>query len=349
MKATIIGAGNTGFACAADLARHHITTTVYSRDPAKAAKLTENPFAITGRFTTTQPLNVSSDLAASIQSADVIIVATWANVHTTVIDALRPLIHRGQAIIFLNGNWGLLQAVAAFTPAWLAEKRGSILETSGMPYVAQWQDHSLHISEIKAKVTVSTYGAKEASIKGINLLKQLYAQVIESPNILQASLSALNPIIHVPVSLFNLSRIEHAASFHILTDGLSSAARAYIMHIDDERKHLASALHIPYSSIVHQLATQWGTDFDTLREVFHGLPTYRDLPAPDSLQSRFIVEDLPFGIDPLVKLGEVLDVSLPYSEKLAAFAHAVFDQVPEPDLGFINAETIAAVQGTGSA
>ena len=38
MKATIIGAGNTGFACAADLARHHITTTVYSRDPAKAAK-----------------------------------------------------------------------------------------------------------------------------------------------------------------------------------------------------------------------------------------------------------------------------------------------------------------------
>lgn len=200
MKATIIGAGNTGFACAADLARHHITTTVYSRDPAKAAKLTENPFAITGRFTTTQPLNVSSDLAASIQSADVIIVATWANVHTTVIDALRPLIHRGQAIIFLNGNWGLLQAVAAFKPAWLAEKRGSILETSGMPYVAQWQDHSLHISEIKAKVTVSTYGAKEASIKGINLLKQLYAQVIESPNILQASLSALNPIIHVPVS-----------------------------------------------------------------------------------------------------------------------------------------------------
>ena len=50
MKATIIGAGNTGFACAADLARHHITTTVYSRDPAKAAKLTENPFAITGRL-----------------------------------------------------------------------------------------------------------------------------------------------------------------------------------------------------------------------------------------------------------------------------------------------------------
>jgi ketopantoate reductase len=100
MKATIIGAGNTGFACAADLVRHHITTTVYSRDPAKAAKLTETPFAITGRFTTTQPLNVSSDLAASIQSADVIIVATWANVHTTVIDALRPLIHRGQAIIF---------------------------------------------------------------------------------------------------------------------------------------------------------------------------------------------------------------------------------------------------------
>ena len=349
MKVTIIGAGNTGFACASDLKRRGIETTIFSRDPVKAAKLTKCSFTITGRITTTTQFRVSANLAASVNFADIIIIATWANAHEDIISAIKPFIHQDQTIIFLNGNWGMLQAVAKLTPDWIIQKHVSILDTSGMPYVAQWHNHSLHISEIKTKVTVAAYGNQQAWRKGLNLLKQLYSEISVSPSVLQTSLSALNPIIHVPVSLFNLPRIEHAERFHILTDGLSESTRAYIMRIDTERKQLASVLDIPYSSIVHQLATQWGTDFDTLGEVFHGLATYRNLPAPTNIQSRFIIEDLPYGIDPLVRLGKILSVPLPYSQKLATFAHAVFDQVPEPDLRFINSETIAAVQSNNPA
>ena len=38
--------------------------------------------------------------------------------------------------------------------------------------------------------------------------------------------------------------------------------------------------------------------------------------APDSISHRFIAEDLPYGIEPLVSLGAVIGVETPYSKAL---------------------------------
>lgn len=151
---------------------------------------------------------------------------------------------------------------------------------------------------------------------------------------LTTSLEAPNPIIHIPLSLFNLSRIEHHESFSLLTEGFSKRASDYIEGIDCERAALADRLGVSYEGITKQLNGFWGTSYPTLTELFANNPVYQNVKAPDSITHRFIAEDLPYGIEPLVRLGAAIGVETPYSKALTDTFYLYLQEPEHPGVRF---------------
>lgn len=345
MKAVVIGAGKTGYALAVHLLKEKYEVVVYSRSRQKADFFSNNKLEVTGILAGRYRVKTTSNLTAAVANADIVFVATWANAHNDVLKNIASLLSSQQSIIFLNGNWGALEAVSYLGQDSIGKLHLEIGETSGMPYVAEFKDRNhLEIKQIKELVTLSVFNLeKRASEKVVTLFKKLYTSIEIARNIIATSLTSLNPIIHVPAVIFNLARIERQDNFSILVDGLTPKVANFIMKIDSERRALAKELGIPYNTIVAQLSEQWGREFPDLPTLFSTLGTYKNLQAPKSFNSRFIVEDLPFGIDPLVKLGSELDVGVRNAELLAAFTHSVLEEQEKADLSFISKKNIDLV------
>lgn len=314
MKISIIGAGNTGFACAAHLVQKGYDVTVYTRNSEKAAYLDQKQIT-SGQFCSgVFSVSVTADLKEALTDADLLIVCTWANAHHEIFEKIYACADCD--VLIFNGNWGAYEAYQVRSRLYPGS-RHCIAEAGGMPYVASFsaKDRNLTVKGVKRTVTV-------AGVNGflsdplLALLHSLYEDVQTTSSVLTTSLEAPNPIIHIPLSLFNLSRIEHHESFSLLTEGFSRRASEYIQGIDRERAALAGRLGVAYEGITKQLNGFWGTSYPTLTELFANNPVYQNVKAPDSVSHRFIAEDLPYGIEPLVSLGTVIGVETPYSKAL---------------------------------
>lgn len=312
MKITVIGAGNTGTACAVHLHWSGCEVCLYTRSEEKAEYLNQKGILSEAEYPGTYPVPVTSDLEKAVNFGELLIITTWANAHKEVFEKIYRISDKN--LLIYNGNWGALEAYQ-IRRKYFPGSTKAIMEADGMPYVAAYQNGRLQLKGVKKSLTIGEVRGKvPEDIR--QFLEKIYGTVLVRNSVFETSLSAPNPIIHIPLALFNISRIENHQEFKILTDGFSENAERYIMGIDREREALAEALGVPYEKILHQLNRFWGSTYSSLKELFSSNPVYSNLRGPDSVAHRFIAEDLPYGIAPLIAFGDLLDVPVPYCRAL---------------------------------
>lgn len=353
MNITIIGAGNIGFAAAAHLASLGHDITVYTRTEAKARVLCQGPVIASGCLEGSFAVRGTTDLSQALHAADLVMVFTWANAHSAVAEALATHADHSLTVLICNGNWGAYETYDALSRQ--TALRGSVIaETAGMPYVGHWSftdDLRIAVNVIGIKTTTqmsvtrigACNGVRDAAVRSLlSFMSDSYGHVDLASSVFSTSLSAPNPIIHAPLCLLNMARIEQGQSFHILVDGFNDRTAHLVKGIDDERAALASALHADYEHIVDQLNGFWDTRYASLPEVFRSNSVYSSLPGPTDPFHRFIQEDIPYGIAPLVSLGRVLNVPTPTCEAILTIYRQYFDNAFSGPV--FNADTLAALQ-----
>lgn len=271
----------------------------------------------------------SRDAKQVLNGASLAIVCTWANAHRAIFETIKhawqELPPQPLRILVFNGNWGAYEAYQMFSMDYIVPESITIAETAGMPYVAQAsfdRDHpvpsaSVHISGIKSSIEVAYAANHDADHVIDSFLQAMYAIVCYDTSVFTTSLTASNPIIHAPLCLLNMTKIEAGANYKMLVEGFTEKTERLILAIDDERKALANALGCKYIPIGKQLNSFWGSSYATLRELFTNNSLYSHVRGPANVSHRFIHEDVPFGIIPLVRLGHLLDVLTPTSEALS--------------------------------
>ncbi|MCI1634613.1 NAD/NADP octopine/nopaline dehydrogenase family protein [Bifidobacterium sp.] len=350
MKIGIIGAGNTGVACATHLTDAGYEAVLFTRSDAKQSALREG-IEVSGAANGKYSFDAVTDIAQMLRRVNIVIICTWANAHSEVFTAIREALASQSTphddnnesgslqgpidIIVFNGNWGAYKAYAQ-----LGENPsiGCIAETSGMPYVANMNFDGtphLHLSAIKTTLTAS-FTTKNSIAQ--NVLHDLYEDVKVADSLFETSLMAPNPIIHAPLCLLNMTKIETGEQFSMLTDGFSERTEHLVAHIDRERAALAEAIGCGYEPILEQLNEQWGSNYHTLKELFQSNPVYSSLQGPSNTDHRFIQEDIPFGIAPLASLGTSLHVPTPACSTMLSMYSMYFNQTftgPEFDTSVI--------------
>lgn len=345
MRVAIVGFGGIGRGYAAYLTAHGHEPVIWSPSGAALADFADDAtLTATGKFESTVPVHIASDCAEVVAGAEAIIVTVQANGFKAVIDAIAPHLAAGQTVIF--------SAHCSFAALYLHR----LLKMRGIDIpIAAWATtaltarrsgpRSVHISGIRARLDVATLPVRHAQA-GLETCRTLFGDRFEPrEDVLAILLSNLNPPAHVANMLGNLTRAERGEdwpNYGSITQGVGRIVDA----MDVERLALAKAFGLSVRSVqdhyVHSFGVSPGPVGEMAAAVYKNRP---ELLGPKTLDTRFITEDVPFGLVPLEALGRVVGLKLPLHEAGIALFNAICarnfraenDLLPALDLGRLSA------------
>lgn len=318
MKIAILGAGNTGQIMAFDLTRKGAEVRLYSRSLEKTAFLAENGITAEGKLEGHAHLAlITNDIRQAVEEADYIFVMTTADGHRPMAQALRPVLEDGQTVIVFNANWGAVAMGRELLEGWDAP-RLRIGETGAQLYIGGIvEPGKVFCKQIRQSVRIAML-RKEDTAAVIRELAPVYPQFIAAENVLETSLGNANPAIHAAVTLFSLSRVESGEDFLFYVQGATPGAVRSIEKIDAERVAVAEALGVSATGVLDILNSFWPEKETNLYDLLRENASYKLAKGPKSLEHRYITEDIPFGIVPVIKLGEALGVPTPFMDAMVA-------------------------------
>lgn len=322
MNITVLGMGKTGHSVTCYLLEKGHKVTCWDRDPSKLDKIRDG-IRCTGAMEGFYNPDVEKEIGKAICGADFIFVNTVASGHKDIARLLSGKLSGNQRILIFNSNWGVLEFVQILGKE--LEQKGIVLaETGGMHLMTDLPEVGhCHIKKIKKKLSVSCYpksGAKEV----LNQLGPVFPQffLLDSP--ILTSMDTSNPILHAPIALGGFSKIEGGVDHFFYKEGATPSIVRYIEKIDAERMAVMDAIGVKGTSCLDIVNGAWNTDCTNMYDAIHlNYPTSK---GPKSIEYRFITEDIPFGIGPIVKLGREFGVKTPYSELLINMYSALMDR-----------------------
>lgn len=303
MKIAILGAGGTGLAYAALLADAEHQPVLWSPSGRGLDVIAAQGLIARGALAGHFHPGTAPTLAEAVRNAVVILMALPGQARRPVFDALVPLLGAGQTVI--------VSADLSLGAQWLL---GRLPNASGVDVLA-WSTTvamgrrpdfgQVEIGGIRSRVETAVLPQSSTGAALARCETLFGPRFAEAPGGMAAILLGnLNPPVHMANALCNLTRIEKAEPWANY-DGITPAVARLIERLDAERLALAASFGIRVRSISEHFQMSFGLPADMpLAEMTAEIHRRRNGPAgPKSLDTRFLVEDLPYGIAPLVDLG----------------------------------------------
>jgi opine dehydrogenase len=324
LRTAVLGAGHGGLALAAYLARSNHPVALWNRSPERLAGVIDCGgvrLAHAGGMPTFAPISLAtSDPAAALAGAGVVLVAVPACGHAEVAQACAPHLRDGQAILLLPGRTG--GALEFRSVLRRAGCRASVLlgEANTFPFASRAVGPAdAVIFGAKSEVRAAALPASRTG-KLIAACRPLLPMLRPDRSVLHTGLSNLGAILHPVITLLNADRIRAGESFDFYTDGVTPRVAAALEAADGERLRIARAYGVATESLTEWVASAYGHRRDDVGEAVGGNPAYRGIKAPTTLVHRYLLEDVPTGLLPLLALGEAAGLNLPTLRGLVRLA-----------------------------
>mgnify|MGYP000852387907 FL=1 len=315
MRFAVLGMGRTGHTMASYLMNKGQEVSVWDRKPDKVDKINSRGIKIEGVLKGHFKPSGFISMEDTLKEVDYIFVMTTANGHDEIARKMKNKLKQGQRIIIFNSNWGAYEFFNILKDE-IIEKNIVVGETGGMLLMSELKEvGSCYLKSIKKSLSFGTIPA--SSCKSVlKELELILPQLKGVDNVLETSLNATNPIIHAPINLFNLSRIENGEDFLMYGDATTHLSVKYIKEIDRERIALLNTIGLSGSSCLDMLNDAWGSAFESLYDLLRNTKAYDSAKGPNSLEHRHITEDIPFGIIPIMNLAKQYKLETPYIDNL---------------------------------
>jgi opine dehydrogenase len=318
----IVGVGGIGLASAAWVASRGFPATVWAPRGPWPHPLEREPLQVEGLVEGRFDVAVADDARGLCASSDVVVIAVPAYAHRVVIEALAPHLEARHAIVVSSMaslsslvlreallRRGVDATVAAFGTTPLTARRVSPTQVRVMTHRT-----TLGVSALPVARTEAMRARCEA----------LFGNAfVAHANALATALSNINPVAHGPLALFNWTRIERAEAwpqYHYMTPRVA----AVIERLDAERLALAAAFGLEVRTIERHFAQSFGTQSDRLADIAAELHAMRGgPPGPTDVDTRFLAEDVPFGLAFQVALGRLAGVPTPATETIIGSAELI--------------------------
>jgi len=320
---TIIGAGNGGFNLVAHLGAAGHIMRLHDIDDAKLADLRSRGgvetdgmgkgFAALERVTT--------DLAAAVKGADVIVVCTGGHRQAAVARSLAPVLADGQILLLVQGNTGGSLAFRRVLDEAGCRAKVELAEMDNYPY------SSKKLGPAKMAPIVTKRWLQIASFPGNRIdavfatLGPLFPTAVAASNVLHTGFTNANAMLHVANCVANATRIEHGETYKFYADGVTPGVARVLTAINEERVKAAAALGASVPTLVDWFDRVYKVREATLVEAFQKLTynadgPYGGTPSPKSFANNYVAEDVPVGLMPIAALGKAAGVAMTATQTL---------------------------------
>jgi len=338
-KIAILGGGNGGHTLAADLSLQGHEVRLYEME--KFSHQMESVFqtrriqAVGAVFAGMAEIaRVTSDIGEAIDGAELILVAVPAFAHADYATMLAPIVQGDQLIVLLPGTFGTLEFAAIFR-ACGADPNVVLAETDTLPYATRLvrpgvvQAHGRTTVRLGVLPSARTEWACER-LRGVLAFEP-------AANVLEAGFGSLNPVIHPPGTILNAGRIERSrGEFYIYEEGMTPSVVHVMELLDAERRAIAAAFGIrlpPINEAIHE--SGYGPK-GTAWEALNGSTSLTPIKGPSDLKSRYLSEDIPYGLVTFASIAAQIGVETPIMNSLIHLGMALLRRRPED--GCRNAE-----------
>jgi len=328
---TVVGAGLGGIALVANLGVAGYRLRLHDRDDARIAKArARGGLDVEGAVQGFAPLElVSSDIASSVDGADVIIVVTGSHFHEGAARDLAPVLRDGRTILLIQGGTGGSLVVRRELARAGCRANVDVAEMDNYPYSLGWPEAT------RVKMTIRKRFLQIASLPGTRIdavmarLGPMFPSAVAAPSILTTGLTNMNATLHVANMVGNTGRLEALGNqYRFYAEAYTPSLIKVLEALDAERLAVASAFAANVPGIHAWLLRTYGLGGDTLHETFQRLtyePTgpYQWTGTPPSLQHKYVIEDVPCGLVAMSSLGRVAGVPTPVIDGLIAITSAM--------------------------
>ena len=328
LKVSVLGAGNGGQALSAHLAINGVEVNLFEhpnfkKNVEEIAK--KGGIELSGKLEGFGKISLATtDIKQAIEDASVIMIVAPSFAQRTFIEMAIPYLDNSQIIMLIPGNFG------AFEIRKILKKSGknlTIVETNTLPYACRKiEEGKVNIWGVKTHISIASLPA--ANIEKVTKILNKFFIMPITPlnNSLEISFSNPNMIVHCPTMILNAGRIESTnGDFRFYCDGMTKSVCKIMEKMDEERMAIGKKLNLDLISTYDWLKETYSLKGDDLHELLSTNPAYAQhgSDAPKFLNHRYLTEDVPHLLVPVVSFGKLLGVPTPITDCIIRLASAI--------------------------
>ncbi len=317
-KVAILGAGNGAHAMAGHLGMKGFRVRLYNKfEEEIAAMREEGGVHVEGVVEGFGPVElVTTDPSQVVPWADIVMVVVPAFVHRFMAEVCAPHVRDGQVIILNPGRTGGALEFSQVLRQAGVTARVYVAEAQTLVYACRIKGPArVWISGIKKQVPVAALPATDTPAV-LEVARLLYPEFCPAANVLETSLDNIGAVFHPTTVVFNANRIEAGEDFEFYRD-MTPTVVSFLELVDDERLGVARTYGVHVASAKDWLAKTYnGVTGDTLYERIQSTRAYWGIKAPKTLNVRYITEDIPTGLVPIVSFARVAGLETPTSRAI---------------------------------
>jgi len=329
MKIAVLGGGNGSFAAAGDFTLQGHEVRLWRRDAqAVAAHKAAGGVIMVKDFAgrhEAKPALVTTDIAAAVRDAELILCPVPATAQYEIAKALAPHLTDGQVVYLPPGTFGsVIFAKAAYEASNRAP--AAFAETGTLPWLTRKHGpHEVAIT-IRAKRLPTGVFPLTRKTHALTVVGKAFPGVIEDcGDALSAALMNAGPVIHPPLIVMNAGPLEHFDKWDIHKEGTQGSVRRVTDALDGERIRLREALgygapHFPLADHYAKSGPEWMygrgshdklTDSGDWRE--HIVLT----------EHRYMLEDTRIGLSFFLSVAALAGVAMPLAHAFLSIGSAI--------------------------
>jgi len=322
----ILGEGNVGTTLGAYLASKNHIVKIFKGEKLDKDKINwevniEGSICDKGKISL-----ITNNMSKAIEGADLVFITVPAFCRKKYLEDLLSEVRSETRIVFFPDNYGLWELNSMLETS---DKKHLIkaVGTSSFIYPCRKiKDNLTQIKGIKKEIFTTSFD-KEALHTLVPMLNDIWNVFKIRENYLEIQLLNMNPIIHPAVLLFNLGRVENQkGNFDFYSEGITKTIAEVIKKIDSERIEVGKAWGIDLVSLEEIMKTTYLSNKESLFESLAQSNVHRDGLAPSSLDTRYIKEDIPYGLAPISNLGKLKGVKTPVIDTIINLSNILLDE-----------------------
>ena len=266
-----------------------------------------------GALETTFSPRIASDAATLARENDVLIITLPGYGHKTVLDALAPHIEsRHHVIVSSHASLG-----AVYLMQLLAERGVVAPITAWGTTICTGRRQSgteVKVNTVRSRVDLCTV-PEDRSAEALALCRELFGDRFQPRDgLLAISLSNLNPQNHMGIALGNITRMERGETWSQGQNVTPKVGRL-LEELDRERLQIAQALGLDVRTIFEHFHLSFHVPVASISEMNQQMHAQGNGgTGPDTADSRYVTEDVPYGLVVTAALGRLAGHPAPLHE-----------------------------------
>ncbi|HEX7392265.1 MAG TPA: NAD/NADP octopine/nopaline dehydrogenase family protein [Thermoplasmata archaeon] len=322
----VLGAGHGGLAMAGHLAIMGFPTRLWNRSRERIDNVNDRDgIEVEGVVEGHGRVDLATDdIGDALDGADVVMVVVPASAHRDIAELCASRLTSKQIVVLNPGRtFGALEFLSVLRQR-KVRARPIIAEAQTFIYVSRHAEPArARIIQVKNSVPLAAIPAHRTP-QVLDIVRSALPQFVAASNVLETSLDNIGAIFHPSLTILNAARIESThGDFEYYLEGVSPSTAKILEAADAERVAVGSALGIHLHTAREWLYLAYDSPGKTLYDAIQATPGYKGVRAPATLTHRYILEDVPMSIVPMISVGKLAGVKTPTLQGLVHMASTI--------------------------